>query len=72
MGSISVLADAGQKNFIAGINMKKILFGLFDILGTIIILCLPTIIGTVVVIAGILIFIGNKLIKIPKRKIVKK
>ena len=42
--------------------MKKILFGLVDILVTIIIICLPTVVGLVAVIVGILVLIGNALI----------
>ena len=50
-----------------GIIVKKILFGLADILGTIIIMVLPMLMSTVIIIATILTFIGYKLIKKSKR-----
>ena len=47
--------------------MKKILFGLLDILGTIIIICLPVIISGIVIVTGILTYLSYKLIKNPKK-----
>ena len=43
--------------------MKKILFGLADILGTIIIMGLPILMSAIIISAVILTFTGYKLIK---------
>ena len=43
--------------------IKKVLFGLIDTFGIIIIICLPLVVSIVGIIAGISFLAGNKLIK---------